>query len=104
MAAWPASHVPAAPGFRVGRNIIVANGAANALTGGDCKFGPADNYISAGPDAVKFVSNLDLHLTAASPKTNPIIVDDIGGRRRLSDRWPLHRRLRRSAAPGQRLL
>jgi hypothetical protein len=65
-------------GLRVGRNIIVANGAANTLTGGDCKFGPADNYISAGPDAVKFVSNLDLHLTAASPKTNPIIVDDIG--------------------------
>ena len=65
-------------GFRVGRNIIVANGAANALTGGDCNFGAADNYISAGPDAVKFVSNLDLHLTAGSPKTNPIIVDDIG--------------------------
>lgn len=64
-------------GFRVGRNIIVANGAANSLTGGDCNFGTADNYISAGPDAVKFVSNTDLHLTAASPKTNPIIVDDI---------------------------
>lgn len=64
-------------GFRVSRNIIVANGGANALTGGDCAFGAAENYISAGPDAVKFVSNLDLHLTAASPKTNPIIVDDI---------------------------
>jgi hypothetical protein len=64
-------------GFRVGRNIIVANGAANALIGGDCNFGTADNYVSAGPDAVKFVSNTDLHLTATSPKTNPIVVDDL---------------------------
>lgn len=65
------------PTLRVARNIVVANGAANALTGGDCNFGTADNYVSAGPDAVDFVSNTDLHLTATSPKTNPIIVDDI---------------------------
>ena len=64
----------AAGTFLVARNIIAGNGGANASTNGDCTY--AGNHISGTVAGVGFVSENDLHLTAMTPATNPIIRDD----------------------------
>ena len=58
-----------------GNNIVAGNTNSNNQVGAaGCDFD--NSYINGSATAVQFTSMTDLHLTAASPMTNPIIRDD----------------------------